>query len=149
MSTYLRHKIDETRVRLEAAQQEVAALKGQLSAYKDALAHDERANSTKQAVPEIQAGPPPEPVGYWSKLIETLARRADQFTIDDVVREIAALGKKIERKSVRARLTDLVKDGVLIRISDGVFRVSPRGVGGDELRKAGIIPPHAKLVGER
>jgi hypothetical protein len=158
MSDYLKHKIEETQVLLDAKLQDVATLRGQLQAYEDALAHEIGGASARNIAPPQSGGaqgtkrdtPPPRSpaTAYWSKLIDSLGRHGDRFTIDDVMGELKRLGKKLERKSVRAKLTDFVKERVLIRIEDGVFQMAPRGISGDELRATGIIPPHARLIGE-
>lgn len=161
MSDYLKHKVQETQTRLDAVLREAAILEGQLQAYKDALAHGQsqtsQANDFEFVVPgvirakRIPAAAPSKQSpahAYWKTLFADMTRDQNRFTIDDVVGELRRVGKKLERKSIRAKLTDLVKVGYLIRIQDGVFKVAPRGVSGDELRASGIIPPHSKLVGE-
>ena len=148
MSDYLRRKIEETRALLEAKQQDVAVLRGQLQAYQDALEHDaiaSRRAAQGAGTQLIESGAEPHttsespPNAYWPAMIADLSRRSDRFTINDVVAELLRLRKKLTRKSVRARLTQYVKEGALVRLGDGVFRATPVRPNGDELRARGII----------
>jgi hypothetical protein len=98
----------------------------------------------------VLVAPPPKrkpSKPYWGKIIGKMRGR-DQFTIDDVVAELKRIGRGMERKSVRSKLTHLVAANELERITDGVFRVRSKGVSGDQLRAMGIIPPQARLIGE-
>src|SRR5262245_32665815 len=127
MSDYLRQKIDQTRTLLEAKLQDVAALRGQLQAYEDALRHSvppgaTAANAAPVAAVNELRPQGPSPNAYWANLIADLALQGDRFTINDVVRELTRLGKTLERKSVRAKLTEFVKQGMVIRIQEGVFK---------------------------
>jgi hypothetical protein len=96
------------------------------------------------------AAPPPKrkpSKPYWPKIVDKLRGR-ERFTIDDVVGELKKVGKSIDRKSVRSKLTHLVAAREVERIADGVFRVPQQGASGDQLRAMGIIPAHARLIGE-
>jgi hypothetical protein len=163
MSDYLENKVRETEARLAEASQQLVILQAELRAYKDALAHsrptatgavEKPITATRVAQP---APPPPRKPApskpnaqaYWKDLVADIATQANHaFTIDDVVGALKKRGKGLERKSVRAKLVDLVKANYVIRVQDGVFKLAPPGLSGDDLRAAGIIPPHARLVGE-
>jgi len=89
--------------------------------------------------------------GHWAGLLKKYAKADGMFTLDDVERDLKAMGKPNQRKSIRAKLTKLTSDGTLERLSHGVFVVhdgSPRGISGAEMRARGLIPPHARMIGE-
>lgn len=142
MSAYLRRKIEETRTQLQAAEQQIASLRGELRAYEDALAH-----ARQPSEPPETAASVPTLTGFWPSLVLKLAGQQGEFSIDDVARELVVLGKKVGRKSIRSRLVALVRRGTIVRVKDGVFRTPLRGVSPDEMRAAGIIPRHAKVQG--
>lgn len=88
--------------------------------------------------------------GHWAGLLKKYAK-AGSFTLDDVERDLKAIGSPNQRKSIRAKLTKLTSDGTLERLADGVFVIHDgelRGISGPEMRARGIIPPHARTIGE-
>lgn len=135
MNSYLHQRIRERQARIGELKREIELASAELRAYEDALQHSDevvgRASQpgTDVAVVPEKAAPsrrlPPPPPSHWPGIIATLARRGDKFTIDDVVAELATLRKPNTRKSVRAKLTDLVKEKRIARVSDGVFTAVP------------------------
>jgi hypothetical protein len=152
MRSYAEQKVREKRKQLDRLENQLYELHRQadlltaeVAAYEDVLAHEGgEATPSKHQVKAAKAGPGG---GHWVNIISKFTR-IERFTTDDVMRELSAIGQPNKRKSVRARLAVLVNEGTLKRVSDGVFAVAPRGVSGDELRAAGIIPPHARVIGE-
>jgi hypothetical protein len=162
MGTYVEQRLKEKRKQLEKLEtqlfevhRQVDLVKAEVATLEDVLKHDkseDRGRALGKSRPAQNKAPPPPPpkTGHWSGVLAKLGR-ADRFTIDDVMRELAAIGQPNQRTSVRAKLGDLVAANKIKRIEDGVFTLvsaGPRGVSGDEMRAAGIIPPHARLVGE-
>lgn len=119
MSEYIRQRIEERRGQIASWQRQIELASAELRAYEDSLDHfgGEEAPRPKST---HRSSPPPPPA-HWPGIIATLGRRGDSFTIDDVAAELAALGRTGQRKSIRSKLTELVKSGVLRRITDGVF----------------------------
>ena len=149
MSTYLRQRITEREAHIADLKRQIELASAELRAYEDALEHIgdgalktprlEAEGTTANSGARSRRPPPPAPPSHWPAILATLGRRSDQFTIDDVVAELAILRKSTTRKSVRAKLTDLVKDKKVIRLSDGVFTVprrsdveARRAAGGDQ-----------------
>jgi hypothetical protein len=175
MSSYVSQKVEEKTKQLHMLEQQLSdiphqieLLQAELAALQDVLKHEERTASKAPArkaklsrsksksasakraasgkgLPSGSAG---SSDGHWGELIRIYERAAKPFTIDDVESYLNSIGRPNMRKSIRAKLVVLVNKGVLKRESDGVFTVPPRGVSGDELRAAGIIPRQARVVGE-
>ena len=153
MRSYAEVKVREKRKQLDKLEnqlfdlhRQVDLLTAEIAAYEDVLAHETGDAKPPPKAKEKRPASAPS-IGHWGKLIDKLGR-VERFTIDDVMRELTAIGQPNKRKSVRAKLAELVNAGAIKRISDGVFSVMPKGVSGDELRAAGIIPQHATLIGE-
>lgn len=148
----LEHQVEEAKkAHAENLRQELAALEAGLPSadYKPlqkAKTKPAKTKSRAKPKPKKKSGGPQE--AYWPSLIAKYAGKP-HFTLDDVERDLRKMNKPQERKSIRARLVGLVKRGLVKRESDGVFSVLPRGLSGADMRAGGIIPPHARLVGER
>jgi hypothetical protein len=131
MNDYLRQRIRERQAQIADLKRQLDLANAELRAYEDALDHSEgepaKASGNGVGYPPSDARRlPPQPPSHWPGIIATLARRGETFTTDDVMQELANLGKTIERKSARSKLTELVKSGKVIRLSDGVFTVPGR-----------------------
>lgn len=159
MSTYVEHRLKEKRKQLEKLEnqlfdlhRQVDLVTAELATLEDVLKHDKsedkgRATGKNRAIQNKTPSLQKPKAGHWAGIIAKLGR-AERFTTDDVVRELAAIGRPNQRTSVRAKLGDFVAAGKIKRLGDGVFGLAPRGISGDEMRAAGIIPPHSRLVGE-
>ena len=79
------------------------------------------ANAVPETQPIISRKGPPVPEGHWPGVLSRIKARKNIFTTVDAVEEIAANGKILARKSIRSRLSELVKDGVIVRVGDGVY----------------------------
>jgi hypothetical protein len=124
MSTYLKRRIAERQTQIADLQRQIELVSAELRAYEDALAHSAEGGSAAEALMSNRSARlPPPPPSHWPGIIATLSRRGENFTIDDVMGELGVLRKNSSRKSVRAKLTDLVKEKKIQRLSDGVFTV--------------------------
>jgi Fe2+ or Zn2+ uptake regulation protein len=85
---------------------------------------------------------------HWDFVLIAVTSQGDTFTTDQIMQQYAAIGVPVLRRSVRSKLADLVVAKRLVRISEGRFKVFPVRPNGDELRARGIIPQHARLIGE-
>jgi regulator of replication initiation timing len=170
MSSYVSQKVEEKTKQLHKLEQQLSEiprqielLQAELSALQDVLKHEERVPKaparkakSKRAKSRFGRAKPHKAAtssksgsdGHWAELVRIYERAAKPFTIDDVENYLNSIGQPNMRKSIRAKLVVLVNKGVLKRESDGVFTVPPRGVSGDEMRAAGVIPRQARLVGE-
>lgn len=119
---YLRQRIAERRAHIGDLKRQMELASAELRAYEDALAHIGGASGSNHELVATTTRPPPPP-SHWPSVIAALGRRGDSFTIDDVVAELSTLGKTPLRKSIRSKLTELVKEKKVQRISDGVFTV--------------------------
>src|SRR5437016_3063044 len=93
MSEYLRQQVDIRRRRMAELQRQLDTLAGELRAYEDALNHFPQdtapGHSSKQALRRVIGE------SYWPELMEKLGTDGQPFTIDDVERELKALGKSV------------------------------------------------------
>jgi hypothetical protein len=161
MGTYAEQKIREKRKQLEKLENQlfdmhraVDLVTAEIATLEDVVKHDKseskgHAATKGQSSHKAPALEPqkPGPAGHWAGILANLGR-LDRFTIDDVVRELAAIGQPHKRPSIRAKLADYSASGKVKRLGGGVFAVLPPGISGNEMRARGIIPPQARLVGE-
>jgi hypothetical protein len=169
MSSYAAQKLAEKEKQLTKLEQQlvdiprqIEFLSAEIATLADVVSHGqiEKKPARKAKVSKIKPArrkasvsrqKPNSDGGHWAGLLAKYAK-AGSFTLDDVERDLKALGQPNMRKSIRAKLTKLTKDGPLERLADGVFVIhdgQPRGISGAELRARGIIPPHARLIGEK
>lgn len=128
--------IAERRAQLAAAQHQVAIISAELRAYEHALLLSSPASSAAQRGAGQRIAPAPvgasrlalSGTGHWPQIITTLSRSKIRFTTDDVEAETKVRGISIIRKSIRSKLTELVKDGTLVRVTAGQYELAPANV---------------------
>ncbi|HEX4158340.1 MAG TPA: hypothetical protein VHY79_07675 [Rhizomicrobium sp.] len=131
MSDYINQQIATRRARLAEIEgtwkdldSERTALRAEIRAYEDVLAHSEERASTPRANGAHPENIPDASDGYyWNDLVARLGAEGAKFTTDDVARELKKLGKPIQRKSMRAKLYVLAKKKRIRRIKDGVYKL--------------------------
>jgi hypothetical protein len=162
--TYVEQKLADKQKQLEKLENQlfdmhhrVDLLKAEIAAYADVLEHGKseppdrppkKDRPAKSRPPARAKSDDAMATGHWPAIIAKLSR-SGRFTVDDIMRELTAIKRPNRRPSVRAKLADLVDKGRLTRVANGVFELAPQGVSGDQLRAMGIIPPHARVVGEK
>jgi hypothetical protein len=148
MSEYIQKQIEQRAAQRAALAERRAALAAELAAvdqddrilaaeqraYEDALAHV----GPKPLSPATR----PEQAGHWPAALDALREAGKgEFTTDDAIEALKRVGHVIKRKSVRSRMTELVRDGQVVRVAEGLYRFPGSDIPGKVDGEAVGSPP--------
>lgn len=118
----------------ERAQAEIA--RAEIRGFQEALSLQERGAKSLAPILVRHRSPPPaakvrrgrELSPVWKGLLREMATSPnDAYTIETIHEYCTSRGLRIEKKRVRSQMSRFVKRNYAIRISDGEFRIGPKG----------------------
>jgi hypothetical protein len=122
--TFIRQKIAEKREAIQKLDRERQRLADQIAAYEELLPDEPKETGSVNGLETFrQRG-----LSTQSRQFMTLLKTRNSFGFDEAVHDANSVGIQIDKKAMRTRLHHYVQSGYLARLSNGVFRLTKKGI---------------------